>query len=143
MSEFNLKLTLNVTSSANLNEGKSTRKKSIKKTASLEDLRLLAKKGFSLALTDAEHSTMWKNFHDAGVHRRICLTLLTKSSKELTENLTKNTEVIDSMLDVFEAWEERFRQQNEVLSTARARFFVVASQFCEDIKVWQKSAFLI
>ena len=36
---------------------------------------------------------------------------------------------------VFEAWEERLRQQNEVLSTARARFFVVASQFCEDIKV--------
>ena len=57
------------------------------------------------------------------------------SSKELAENLSKNREVIDSMLDVFEAWEERLRQQNEVLSTARARFFVVASQFCEDIKV--------
>lgn len=45
------------------------------------------------------------------------------------------------MLDVFEAWEERFRQQNEVLSTARARFFVVASQFCEDTQAWQKSVY--
>ena len=135
MSEFNLKLTLNVTSSGNLNKGKSTRKKPIKKTASLEDLRLLAKKGFSPALTDAELQQCEKNFHHAGVHRRICLTLLTKSSKELAENLSKNREVIDSMLDVFEAWEERLRQQNEVLSTALARFFVVASQFCEDIKV--------
>lgn len=48
--------------------------------------------------------------------------------------MTQKTEAIDPMLDIFEEWEERLKQQNEVLSAARARFFVVASQFCEDSK---------
>ena len=134
MSEFNLKLNLSITSSTNPNKRKSSRKKPIKKTASPEDLRLLAEKGFSPALTETDLQQCEKNFHDAGVYRRICLTLLTKSSKELTENLTQKTEAIDPMLDIFEEWEERLKQQNEVLSAARARFFVVASQFCEDSK---------
>lgn len=91
MSEFNLKLNLSITSSTNPNKRKSSRKKPIKKTASLEDLRLLAEKGFSPALTETDLQQCEKNFHDAGVYRRICLTLLTKSSKELTENLTQKT----------------------------------------------------
>ena len=98
----------------------------------INDLVEMRKKGFTPVLSSSDVIECEKNFHQAGQYRRICLSLLSKSSQDLIQNLAKHPDLIDSMLDVFDAWEERLKGQSEILDTARARFLVIAAYVNEE-----------
>ena len=83
---------------------------------------------FTPLISKAEVNQCENNFHLMGEYRRICLILLSKSSADLIQSIQSEPEMALSMLDVFEAWEEGLKHQQEVLTSARARFLVAANR---------------
>ena len=62
----------------------------------INDLVEMGKKGFTPVLSSSDVIECEKNFHQAGQYRRICLSLLSKSSQDLIQNLAKHPDLIDS-----------------------------------------------
>lgn len=93
----------------------------------VNDLFSAVQHDFTPLITQAEVAQCENNFHLMGEYRRHCLVLLSKSSDDLIQSIQAEPEMALSMLDVFEAWEEGLRHQQEVLRSARARFLVAAN----------------
>ena len=94
----------------------------------VNDLFFAIQHNFTPLLTNADIDQCENNFHLMGEYRRLCLILLSKSSDDLIQGIQSEPEMALSMLDVFEAWEEGLKHQQEVLRSARARFLVAANQ---------------
>lgn len=92
------------------------------------DLFAAVEHDFAPLITNADVDQCENNFHLMGEYRRLCLILLSKSSADLIQGIQSEPEMALSMLDVFEAWEEGLKHQQEVLRSARARFLVAANQ---------------
>ena len=92
------------------------------------DLFAAVEHDFTPLISQAEVAQCETNFHLMGEYRRLCLVLLSKSSDDLIQSIQSAPEMVPSMLDAFDAWEEGLKHQQEVLRSTRARFLVAANQ---------------
>lgn len=101
-------------------------------TPTIDDLHDLATKGFVPLLSKEELIEFENKFRRMGQNRRLCLSLLTKSSKELIKSVSENYDVFENSIELLKDFEDSLKVQQEAVDFAFARLVAVAGYVCKE-----------